>query len=60
MRAANSTDADIRCRGCGHYGEAHEHFRRGTDCSAARCRCLRFRLPWRVLALRLRARLIGR
>ena len=28
------------CR-CGHAGEAHEHFRSGSDCAA--CRCERYR-----------------
>lgn len=29
----------IRCRvsGCGHPAEAHEHYRRGSDCALCRC-----------------------
>jgi hypothetical protein len=30
------------CR-CGHDRTAHEHYRRGTDCSVAGCLCTRFR-----------------
>ncbi|WP_205472207.1 hypothetical protein [Nocardioides sp. SYSU D00038] len=29
------------CR-CGHASEAHQHYRRGTDCAA--CECRRFRM----------------
>jgi len=30
------------CR-CGDSYAAHEHYRSGTDCSSAPCRCTRFR-----------------
>lgn len=30
-------------RGCGHPLDAHDHYRRGTDCSASGCRCMRAR-----------------
>ncbi|RFU22396.1 hypothetical protein D0Z06_07115 [Geodermatophilus marinus] len=29
------------CRGCGHGRQAHQHYRRGTDC--AHCTCGRYR-----------------
>lgn len=37
------------CR-CGHDRDAHEHFRRGTDCAA--CGCARFRKPGLLARLR--------
>lgn len=37
------------CR-CGHDRDAHEHFRRGTDCAA--CDCARFRKPGLLARLR--------
>ena len=40
-----------RVCGCGHAKDAHEHYRRGTDCSA--CDCARFRRGF-VLTLSVR------
>ncbi len=37
------------CR-CGHGRDAHEHFRRGTDCAG--CDCARFRRPSLLARLR--------
>ena len=37
------------CR-CGHDRDAHEHFRRGTDCAG--CGCARFRKPSLLARLR--------
>jgi hypothetical protein len=34
-----------KCR-CGHPREAHEHYRRGTDCAVADCTCVRFERRW--------------
>ncbi|WP_280115017.1 hypothetical protein [Kineococcus rubinsiae] len=31
------------CSACGHPREAHQHYRRGTDCSVRDCGCPRFR-----------------
>jgi hypothetical protein len=28
----------VRCRRCGHPKDAHEHYRRGTDCALCECR----------------------
>lgn len=36
-------DSAARCAGCKHVRRAHEHYRRGTDCSA--CACRRFVRP---------------
>ena len=40
-----------KCR-CGHDRQAHDHLRRGTDCSfcglPGEARCLRFRRSWRA------------
>jgi hypothetical protein len=33
------------CR-CGHARTSHEHYRRGTDCAAEACDCVRFRRSW--------------
>jgi hypothetical protein len=36
------SDSEQICR-CGHGRIAHEHYRRGTECSAEACDCPRFR-----------------
>jgi hypothetical protein len=38
--ARRPLDPTATCE-CGHLGEAHEHYRPGTDCSL--CTCERFR-----------------
>ena len=47
FRAFFRTRGDRSC-GCGHVAQAHEHYRRGTDC--AMCDCLRFRAGSSVTA----------
>lgn len=37
----NSMSAQPPCR-CGHSAEAHEHYRRGSECSAPGCDCQRY------------------
>jgi len=39
-RPQSPTEEAKACR-CGHVALAHEHYRRGTDCSA--CECAKFR-----------------
>jgi hypothetical protein len=46
---ATPTPVPHPCR-CGHDRDAHEHFRRGTDCAA--CGCGRFRKPGLLTRLR--------
>ncbi len=41
--AVSAAAADGRSCGCGHGRQAHEHYRRGTDC--ALCACARYRRP---------------
>lgn len=43
----------LRCRQCGHVRDAHQHLRRGTDCSA--CECKRYHKPRATLRQRLLA-----
>ena len=35
----------VACRTCGHPRDAHEHHRRGTDCSQSGCGCLQWKRP---------------
>jgi hypothetical protein len=42
----------VPCRSCAHPKDAHEHHRRGTDCSQSGCLCPQWRRP--------RSRLLGR
>ncbi len=35
----------VTCRTCSHPKDAHEHHRRGTDCSQSGCGCLQWRAP---------------
>ncbi len=35
----------VACRGCLHPRDAHEHHRRGSDCSQSGCGCLKWRKP---------------
>lgn len=34
------------CRRCGHHADAHEHFRRGSDCGLCGCRRRQYPLTW--------------
>jgi hypothetical protein len=44
--------AKVSCRVCGHPRDAHEHHRRGSDCSLSGCGCLKWRRPLpRLLAV---------
>jgi hypothetical protein len=43
--------AVARCR-CGHARAAHEHYRRGSDCSVATCTCVQYRRQRRAGWLR--------
>jgi hypothetical protein len=47
----------VACRSCTHPRDAHEHHRRGTDCSRSGCGCLQWKRPLpRLLALVVGAR----
>jgi hypothetical protein len=35
----------VPCRGCAHPKDAHEHHRRGTDCSQSGCDCGQWKRP---------------
>ncbi|MCU1602697.1 MAG: hypothetical protein JWO22_3406 [Frankiales bacterium] len=35
----------VPCRVCDHPKDAHEHHRRGTDCSQSGCECAAWRRP---------------
>ena len=35
----------VECRVCGHAKDAHEHHRRGTDCSQSGCGCQAWKPP---------------
>ncbi len=51
--SSGGTEADRRsegpdkvpCRTCEHPKDAHEHHRRGTDCSKSGCGCLKWSKP---------------
>ncbi|MCW2694566.1 MAG: hypothetical protein JWM67_3170 [Mycobacterium sp.] len=40
--ATTESPSGPSCR-CGHDRISHEHYRRGTDCSAPDCACTRYR-----------------
>ena len=35
----------VPCRSCAHPKDAHEHHRRGTDCSQSGCECQQWKRP---------------
>ena len=35
----------VSCRTCEHPKDAHEHHRRGTDCSQSGCGCTQWKRP---------------
>ena len=37
--------AKVACRTCTHPKDAHEHHRRGSDCSQSGCGCLEWKRP---------------
>ena len=37
--------AKIECRSCAHPKDAHEHHRRGSDCSQSGCGCQQWKRP---------------
>jgi len=39
-RPRTAAEASRACR-CGHVADAHEHYRRGTDCAV--CECAKYR-----------------
>ena len=42
----------VPCRSCTHPKDAHEHHRRGTDCSQSGCHCPQWKRPrGRLLSL---------
>ena len=41
--------AKVPCRTCGHPRDAHEHHRRGTDCSQSGCGCVQWQGPQSLL-----------
>jgi hypothetical protein len=47
MEGSSVVDKTGDCR-CDHLRAAHEHYRRGSDCSVADCTCVRFRRRWRA------------
>ncbi|MCU1593015.1 MAG: hypothetical protein JWO12_407 [Frankiales bacterium] len=42
----------VACRTCEHPKDAHEHHRRGTDCSQSGCGCVQWRRPARLAFLK--------
>jgi hypothetical protein len=42
--------AKVACAACEHPRDAHEHHRRGTDCSQSGCGCLQWKKPRGKLA----------
>ena len=36
----------VACRSCDHPKDAHEHHRRGTDCSQSGCHCPQWKKPY--------------
>jgi hypothetical protein len=41
----NDGPAKVACRACSHTRDAHEHHRRGTDCSQSGCGCVQWKRP---------------